>query len=79
MKVRESIYVVNFGRANSSISHQLRYIKSVSWIGGNVAVHMRKVDNPECKVISLIVDADTEKCGSVASLDICVEITHFSR
>ena len=23
---------------------------------------MRKVDNPECKVISLIVDADTERC-----------------
>ena len=37
---------------------QLRYINTVSWIGGNVAVHMRKVDNPECKVISLIVDAD---------------------
>ena len=29
-----------------SISHQLRYINTVSWIGGNVAVHMRKVDNP---------------------------------
>ena len=75
----ESIYEVNFGRANSSISHQLRYINTVSWIGGNVAVHMRKVDNSECKVISLIVDADTERCGYVASLDICVEITHFSR
>ena len=36
---------------------------------------MRKVDNSECKVISLIVDADTERCGYVASLDICVEIT----
>ena len=54
-KVRE----VNFGSANSAISHQLRYINTVSWIGGNVAVHVRKVDNPECKVISLIVDADT--------------------
>ena len=28
---------------------------------------------------SLIVDADTERCGYVASLDICVEITYFSR
>ena len=54
-------------------------VQILAWIGGNVAVHMRKVDNPECKVISLIVDADTEKCGYVASLDICVEITHFSR
>ena len=49
------------------------------WIGGNIAVHMRKVDNPECKVISLIVDADTERCGCIACLDMCVEITHFSR
>ena len=40
---------------------------------------MRKVDNPECKVISLIVDAETERCGCIASLDMCVEITHFSR
>ena len=38
---------------------------------------MRKVDNPECKVISLIVDADTKRCIYVASLDIRVEITHF--
>ena len=30
---------------------------------------MRKVDNPECKVISLIVDADTERCGCIACLD----------
>ena len=89
----ESICEVNFGRANSSISHQLRYINPVSWIGGNVAVHMRKVDNSKCKVLSLIVDADTER-RVVASLDIsveqkpirvqplmgfCVEITHFSR
>ena len=74
----ESIDEVNFGRANSNISHQLRYINTVSWIGGNVAVHMRKVDNPKCKVLSLIVDADTERCV-VASLDISVEITHFSR
>ena len=57
----------------------MRYVNTVSWIGGNVAVHMRKVDNSECKVISLIVNADTERCGYVASLDICVEITHFSR
>ena len=28
---------------------------------------------------ALIVDADTERCGYVASLDICVEITYFSR
>ena len=56
----------------------MRYINTVSWIGGNVAVHMRKVDNPECKVISLIVDADTESCIYVASLDIRVEISHFS-
>ena len=34
----------------------MRYVNTVSWICGNVAVHMRKVDNPECKVISLIVD-----------------------
>ena len=60
------------------LSHQLRYINTVSWIGGNVAVHMRKVDNPECKVIPLIVDADTERCVCTARLDICVEITHFS-
>ena len=40
---------------------------------------MRKVDNPEYKVISLIVDADTEMCGCIACLDMCVEITHFSR
>ena len=64
---------------NSSISPQLRYVNTVSGIGRNVAVHMRKVDNSECKVISLIVGADTERCGYVASLDICVEITHFSR
>ena len=55
-KSTEPIDEVNFGRANSSISHQLRYINTVSWIGGNVAVHMRKVDNPKCKVLSLIVD-----------------------
>ena len=75
----ESIYEVHFGRANSSISHQLRYINTVSWIGGNVAVHLRKVDNPERKVISVSLDADTERCIYVASLDIRVEITHFSR
>ena len=63
---------------NSSISHQLRYVNTVSGIGGNIAVHMRKVGNSECKVISLIVDADTERCGYVASLDICVEITHLT-
>ena len=40
---------------------------------------MRKVDNPECKIISLIVDADTERCVCTARLDMCVEITHFSR
>ena len=68
---------MNFGRTNSSISHQLRYINTVSWIGGNVAVYMRKVDNPKCKVLSLIADADTERCV-VASLDVSVEITHFS-
>ena len=40
---------------------------------------MRKVDNPECKVISLIVDADTERwCGYVASLDICACFPVFS-
>ena len=50
----KSIHEVNFGSSNSSISHQLIYINTVSWIGGNVAVHMRKVDNPEVK--SLIVD-----------------------
>lgn len=74
-KRTESIYEVNLklGRANSSISHQLRYIHAVSWIGGNVAVHKRKVDNPECKVIPLIVDTDTERCGYVGSLDIRVE------
>ena len=57
----------------------LRYINTLSRIGGNVAIHMRKVDNPECKVIPLIVDADTERCVCTARLDICVEITHFSR
>ena len=68
---------VNFGRANSSISHQLRYINTVSWIGGNVAVYMRKVDNPECKVIPFIVDADMERFVCTARFDICVEL--FSR
>ena len=75
----ESIYEVNFGRANSSIFHQLGYTNTVSWIGGNVAVHMRKADITEYKVISLIVEADTESCVYVASLDIRVDITHFSR
>ena len=40
---------------------------------------MRKIDNPECKVIALIVDADEERCIYVASLDIRVEVSHFSR
>ena len=53
----------------------MRYVNTVNWIGGDVAVHMRKVDDPECEVISLIVDADTERCGYVASLDICVRNT----
>ena len=75
----ESIYEVNFERANSSIFHQLGYTNTVSWIGGNANVHMSKVDNPEYKVIPLVVDADTESCVYVASLDIRVEITHFSR
>ena len=52
---------------------------TVSRIGGNVAVHMRKVDSTECKVISLIVDAEKERCVCTACLDMCVEITHFSR
>ena len=68
-----------FGRANSSISQQLRYINTVSLIGGNVAVLMRKVDNLECNIISLIVGGDTERSIYVASFNICVEITHFSR
>ena len=63
----ESIHEVNLGSANT-----------VSGIGGSVAVHMRKVDNLECKVISLIVDADTARCVCTACLDMCVEITHFS-
>ena len=68
------------GRANSSISHQLRYVNTVRWIGGPVhAVHMRNVDYPECKVIPLIVYADTERCVYVACLDVRVELTHFSR
>ena len=52
---------------------------SLKHIGGNVAVHLRKVDNPERKVISVSLEADTERCIYVASLDIRVEITHFSR
>ena len=40
---------------------------------------MRKVDNPECKVLPLIVDGDTERCVCTARLDIRVEITHFTR
>ena len=63
----------------STLEVQILAYLTVSWIGGNVAVHMRKVDNPECNVISLIVDADTERCGCTACLDMCVEITHFSR
>ena len=55
--------------------HQLGYINTVSWIGGNVAFHMGK----SYEVISLIVDAETERCVYVASLNIRVEITHFSR
>ena len=53
MKVR-GVYLLNqlwTCNWNSSISHQLRYVNTVNWIGRNVAVHMRKVDNPECKVI----------------------------
>ena len=79
MKDHGVYWEVNFGRTNSSIFHQLRYINTVSWIGGNVAVHLRKVDNPERKVISVSLEADTERCIYVASLDIRVEITHFSR
>ena len=41
--------------------------------------NMRKVDNPECKVIPLIVDADAERCVCIAGLDIGVKVTHFSR
>ena len=40
---------------------------------------MRKVDNPERKVISRILDADAERCVCTACLDMRVEITHFSR
>ena len=47
-------------------------------MAGNVAVHLRKVDNPERKVISVSLEADTERCIYVASLDIRVEISHFS-
>ena len=63
----------------STLEVQILAYLTVSWIGGNVAVHVRKVDNPECKVIRLIVDADMERCVCTAHLDIGVEITHFSR
>jgi len=63
----------------STLDMQILAYLTVNWIGGNVAGHVRKVDNPECKVTSLIVDADTERCFCAACLDICVEITHFSR
>ena len=39
---------------------------------------MRKVDNPKCKVLSLIVDAATERCV-VASLDISGDYTSVIR
>ena len=38
-----------------------------------------EVDSLENLVVSLIVDADTERCVCTACLDMCVEITHFSR
>ena len=41
------------------------YVNTVSWIGGNFAVNMKKVDNPKCNVLSLIVDADTIKMYNV--------------
>ena len=34
-----------------------------SWIAGNVAVHIRKVDNPKCK--SSLLDGDTIKMYNV--------------
>ena len=33
-------------------AQHLSFGRALSWIGGNVAVHMRKVDNPECKYTS---------------------------
>ena len=63
----------------STLEVQILAYLTVSWIGGNVAVHVRKVDNPECEVIPLIVDADMERCVCTAHLDTGVEITHFSR
>ena len=57
-----SIKLTKNARTQNKIVHepvpgynQLRYINTVSWIGRNVAVHMRKVHSPECNVISLIV------------------------
>ena len=58
-------------------SHQLRYINTIGCFGGDVAVHMRKIDDPGCKVIYFIVDAYMERWVVVTKLDPCVEVTHF--
>ena len=43
------------------ISHQLKYINTIGQFGGDVAVHMWKIHDPECKVISFIVGAYMER------------------
>ena len=55
--------------ANSGISHQLRYVNTVGRVGGDVAVNIRKINNPKWEVISLVVDTKMERCVSVNSLD----------
>ena len=43
------------------ISHQLKYINTIGQFGGDVAVHMWKIQDLECKVISFIVGAYMER------------------
>ena len=44
---------------------------------GDVAVHMWKIDDSKCKVISFIVDADMQRWVVVTKFDPCVVATHF--
>ena len=39
------------------VSHQLKYINTIGQFGGDVAVHMWKIQDLECKVIFFIVGA----------------------
>ena len=43
------------------VSHQLKYINTIGQFGGDVAVHMWKIQDLECKVIFFIVGAYMER------------------